>query len=55
MTINQHVQYARDYFGMPNIPGNIFEFITSKKNYIDVYNLVIFKEDLDKLSGFIGY
>lgn len=50
-----YVKEARDYFGLPKIPGNLFEKITEQENYIDKYKLVIFKEDLDKLSGFIGY
>ena len=55
MIFNRHADEARDYLGLPKIPGNLFEQITEQKNYIDKYKIVIFKEDLDKLSGFIGY
>lgn len=54
-SIVNKVQHARDMFSISTYPGNLFERIVNTPDYIDKYNLVIFKEDLDKLSGFIGY
>lgn len=49
------VNEAREFFGIDEFPGNLFEKITSKEDYIEQYNLLLFKDDLDKLSGFISY
>lgn len=37
-----------------DFPGDFFLFLNNQ-NYIKQYNLLIFKEDIGKLSGFIGY
>jgi len=48
------VENAREFFDIKDFPSNLFELI-QKKNYIDDYKLLLFKEDIGKLSGFIGY
>lgn len=42
-------------FEIQNFPGDLFSHITKTGDYIDNYRLVMFKEDLDKLHGFIAY
>ncbi|GAE26879.1 hypothetical protein JCM9140_2984 [Halalkalibacter wakoensis JCM 9140] len=49
------LEEARRFFGIENYPGNLFEFFSDYKSVIDKYNLLLFKQDIDKLSGFIGY
>lgn len=49
------VKHARETFNIETFPGDLFDFITSQPDYVEKYKLIIFKEDLDKLSGFIGY
>lgn len=46
---------AREFFGIKEFPGNFFSLIEKENNYIEKYNLLVFKEDIGKLSGFIGY
>lgn len=48
------IKSAREFFNIENFPGNFFEVI-DKKDYIKDYKLLLFKEDIGKLSGFIGY
>lgn len=52
--IQQAVQEAKEKFDFPKVTGNIFERITDNK-YFEKYGLLIFKEDIGKLSGFIAY
>ncbi|MDO4307672.1 MAG: ImmA/IrrE family metallo-endopeptidase [Eubacteriales bacterium] len=56
MTCNviEAVNKARDVFGIKDFPGNFFALL-EKQNYTEKYRLLLFKEDIDKLSGFIGY
>lgn len=49
------VAKARDYFGITEYPGNFFELITGKENYINEFRLLLFKQATGKTSGFIGY
>ncbi|SEW31378.1 ImmA/IrrE family metallo-endopeptidase [[Clostridium] fimetarium] len=49
------VEEARNFFEIKEFPSNFFNLIEDKGNYIEKYNLLIFKEDIGKLSGFIGY
>lgn len=48
------VNRAREFFEIEDFPGNFFARL-EEIDYINKYNLLLFKEDLDKLSGFIGY
>lgn len=48
------VNKAREYFDIKSFPGNFFNLIKNR-DYINEYNLILFKEDIGKLSGFIGY
>lgn len=48
------VNQARDIFKIEDFPGNFFIQL-EKQNYTERYGLLLFKEDIVKLSGFIGY
>lgn len=48
------VNKAREFFGIEDFPGNFFTLLESQ-NYTEKYGLLLFKEDIGKLSGFIGY
>lgn len=48
------VNRAREFFEIEDFPGDFFTLL-EKVDYTDKYNLLLFKEDIDKLSGFIGY
>lgn len=48
------INTARKAFEIESFPGDFFERLMMG-NYIDKYKLLLFKEDIDKLSGFIGY
>ena len=48
------VNEARKFFEIEDFPGDFFTFL-NRVNYTEKYNLLLFKEDIDKLSGFIGY
>ena len=52
--IYEAVNKARAFFEIENYPGDFFSRL-EKINYIDKYGVLLFKEDIDKLSGFIGY
>ena len=52
--ILEAVSKARAFFEIENYPGDFFSRL-EKVNYIDKYGILLFKEDIDKLSGFIGY
>lgn len=56
MTINilEAVNNARKFFEIEDYPGDFFSRI-DKVDYANVYGILLFKEDIDKLSGFIGY
>lgn len=45
---------ARAFFEIEDYPGDFFSRLENV-NYIDEYGILLFKEDIDKLSGFIGY
>ncbi|MGU8414812.1 ImmA/IrrE family metallo-endopeptidase [Clostridium perfringens] len=53
--ILKKVQDARNYFEIQDFPSNFFDVIDSTDDILKKYNLLIFKEDIGKLSGFIGY
>ena len=46
---------ARKILCIKDYPGDLFSLITKMDDYIDQLMLIIFKEDLDKLHGFIAY
>lgn len=48
------VNRAREFFDIKEFPGDFFTLL-EKDDYIQKYNLILFKEDIGKLSGFIGY
>lgn len=52
--ILEAVNKAREFFEIEGFPGDFFSRL-EEVNYIEKYNLILFKEDIDKLSGFIGY
>lgn len=54
MDITHAVNKAREFFNIKDFPGNFFTLL-EKQNYTERYNLFLFKEDIAKLSGFIGY
>lgn len=52
--ILEAVNNARKFFEIEDYPGDFFSRI-GKVDYANVYGILLFKEDIDKLSGFIGY
>ncbi len=52
--ILEAVNNARKFFGIECYPGDFFSHL-DKVDYTDKYGILLFKEDIDKLSGFIGY
>lgn len=52
--ILEAVKEAREVFEIKDFPGNFFSHLRSG-DFVNKHNLLLFKEDLDKLSGFIGY
>lgn len=48
------VDKARKFFDVEGFPGDFFAHL-EKVDYTNKYKLLLFKEDIDKLSGFIGY
>lgn len=48
------VSNARNFFEIEDFPGNFFNFVQNK-NLSDEKGFLLFKEDIGKLSGFIGY
>lgn len=52
--ILEAVNKARAFFEIQDYPGDFFSRL-EKVNYTDEYGILLFKEDIDKLSGFIGY
>jgi Zn-dependent peptidase ImmA (M78 family) len=52
--ILEAVNKSREFFEIEDFPGDFFTSL-DKVDYTKKYNLLLFKEDIDKLSGFIGY
>lgn len=52
---NSQLEEARRFFGIQGYPGNLFEFFSDSEKVIEKYKILLFKQDIDKLSGFIGY
>jgi Zn-dependent peptidase ImmA (M78 family) len=55
VNIYNRINDAREFFHIDRFPGNFFDLLERSDNYIHRYNLIVFKEDIGKLSGFIGY
>lgn len=54
--ISERVKLAREFFEIKEYPGNLFNLITSNKDYIEKYKILLFKQDLkENSSGFIAY
>lgn len=54
MTILSKIEEAKRFFGVVDYPGNLFDILNTD-GMIEKNRLLIFKQDIDKLSGFIGY
>lgn len=52
--IEENIKSAREFFEIKEFPINLLEHL-ERIDYVNKYNLLIFKENLGKLSGFIGY
>lgn len=52
--IAEAVTEARGLFDIKDFPGNFFE-ILNNDDCIEKHKILLFKEDIGKLSGFIGY
>lgn len=52
--ILEAVDTAREFLNIDEFPGNLF-LLFEKEEYVDKYSLLLFKENINKLSGFIGY
>lgn len=52
--IFEAVNSAREFFEIEDYPGDFFSRL-DKVDYTNKYGILLFKEDIDKLSGFIGY
>lgn len=52
--ILEAVNNAREFFEIEDYPGDFFSRL-DKVDYTNKYGILLFKEDIDKLSGFIGY
>lgn len=52
--ILEAVNKAREFFEIEGFPGDFFARLENV-DYISKYKMFLFKEDIDKLSGFIGY
>jgi Zn-dependent peptidase ImmA (M78 family) len=52
--IIEAVNKAREFFEIKDFPGDFFSYLT-EIDYTSKYKLILFREDIDKLSGFIGY
>ena len=48
------VNNAGELFQIEDFPGNLFSLLESQR-YIERFSLLLFREDISKLSGFIGY
>ncbi|WP_270303452.1 ImmA/IrrE family metallo-endopeptidase [Terrisporobacter petrolearius] len=49
------IDEAKRFLGIQEYPGNLFKLFDDTEKIINEKKIVLFKEDLDKLSGFIGY
>lgn len=52
---NKIIDKARRFLGIDNYPGNLFTLFDDTERIIKEKKIILFKEDIDKLSGFIGY
>lgn len=49
------VEEARRFLGIDEYPGNLFNLFRDTEKMIKEKKVILFKEDIDGLSGFIGY
>ncbi|WP_160676755.1 ImmA/IrrE family metallo-endopeptidase [Clostridium sp. C8-1-8] len=49
------IEEARRFLGIVDYPGNLFSLFSDTEIMVDKKKVVLFKEDIDRLSGFIGY
>lgn len=49
------IEEARRFLGIEEYPGNLFNLFKNTEKIIKEKKIILFKEDIDKLSGFIGY
>lgn len=52
--IQDSINIARETFNIDEFPGNLF-LLFEKEECADKHGLLLFKENINKLSGFIGY
>jgi Zn-dependent peptidase ImmA (M78 family) len=48
------VKKARNLLGIQGFPGDFFDFVM-KNDCFSEHNIILFMEDIDEVSGFIGY
>lgn len=53
-SIYDAVEKVRNIFNIKEFPGDFFSILNSY-DYIEEFGLFLFKEDIGKLSGFMGY
>lgn len=49
------IEDARRFLGIEDYPGNLFALFNNTEEMISKNKIVLFKENIDMLSGFIGY
>lgn len=49
------IEDAKRFLGIEDYPGNLFALFNNTEEMIKKNKVVLFKEDIDNLSGFIGY
>lgn len=49
------IEEARRFLGIYDYPGNLFNLFSNTEKMIRENKIVLFKEDIDEVSGFIGY
>lgn len=52
---NNVIEKARRFLGIEDYPGNLFNLFKDTEKIIKEKKIILFKKDIDKLSGFIGY
>jgi Zn-dependent peptidase ImmA (M78 family) len=53
--VNQKIIEARSLLSIDGYPGFLYDYLNEKKELLMQNKIFLFKEDIDKLSGFIGY
>ncbi len=55
INVDKYVEKAWAFFEVREYPGNFFEYLYKSNNYIKRYGIVVYKLNIGKTSGFIGY